>query len=190
MAQSANADSNGTFRSREAQQGNVAAKLTDAKESIEFSDEELFKKAVAQALGPINRLKDIPPWWIPLIYEQTPQGNRPKTIDIFPKEMMADKLPFTIVQIGEKMYAVTPDVWFQVDDVYVDAESFHVIACKSTILGDIHITASKTKDEEMGIYLLKLYSQWEDGRYKWSTVQEIPKSYQKTFLEEFDKLNR
>jgi hypothetical protein len=39
-----------------------------------------------------------------------PTGIYPKTINFYPKEIKADKLPYTVVQVGEKMFVVKPDM--------------------------------------------------------------------------------
>lgn len=100
-----------------------------------------------------------------LSYNSKPTGTYPTKIDFFPKEMKADKLPYTIVQVGEKMFMIKPDVGFEVDDMYIDDKAFYVKVSKNTLLGEVAKTTSKTKEDELGEYLWKLYSQGEDGRY-------------------------
>ncbi len=157
-------------------------------ETIEISDEELFKAIFAKAIGPINKLTDIPAGWIVLSYPSS--TTLPKTIDFFPKKMIADKLPYSVLKIGEKMFTVTPDMWFEVDDMYIDATEFTVVVSMDSRLGEITKTTSKNKEDELWEYLRKVYSEGADGRYLGSTVKEIPKSLQKMFLEEYNKLNK
>ena len=159
-------------------------------ESVDVTNEQAFIDAVALSLKPIKKLTDIPTSWLVLKYTQMPTGIYPKTINFYPKEIKADKLPYTVVQVGEKMFVVKPDMWFEVDDMYVDDKAFYVKVVSNTMFGDVIKTTSKTKEDELGEYLWKLYSQGEDGRYLWSTVKEIPKNAQKVFLEEFNKLNK
>lgn len=185
------------FKEQLSQKDTIKKELADLKSEIEskekISDEQLFKNAVAKSLKPINKLTDIPIGWIPLLYENLPKSNLPKTMDIFPKEMKAEHLPYTIIQLGDKMFKVTPHIIgknFEVDDISMDKEKFYVVVSQGSIIGDImHKTVSKTKDKEMWVYLYKLYTQWVHGDYPWSTVVEIPKINQKKFLADFNKLN-
>jgi hypothetical protein len=49
--------------------------------------------------------------------------------------------------------------------MYVDDKAFYVKVVSNTMFGDVIKTTSKTKEDELGEYLWKLYSQGEDGRY-------------------------
>ena len=165
--------------------------IIDMNETVEqLSDEYLFKKTIAKSFGPINSLKSIPAGGVMLKYDQVPQGTYPKTVDIFPKEMIADKLPYTIIQLWEKMFVVTPDMWFEVDKISFDTDGFHVVVSMDSRFGKITKTTSKDKKSELWEYLRKLWSEGADGRYLGSTVTEISKNNQKVFLEAFNKFNK
>jgi hypothetical protein len=72
--------------------------------------------------------------------------------------MNKDHLPYTLIQLGERMFQITPTLGFEVDDIYMDKEKFYVVVCQTTFLGDVaHIPASKAKNGEMGDYLYRLY---------------------------------
>lgn len=162
----------------------------ESNEAVEVSDKDLFKQASEKAFFSINSLKEIPQGGLVLSYEQTPQWPYPKTINIYPKEMIADKLPYTVIQMGEKMYVVSPDMWFEVDKMYIDATTFYVVVSMNTIFGEVSKTTKKNKQDELWEYLWRLWSEGEKGRYLGSTVKEVPKNLQKKFLEEFNKLNK
>lgn len=63
--------------------------------------------------------------------------------------MIADKLPYSIVKIGDKMFTVTPDMGFEVDDMYLDATEFTVVVTMDSRLGEISKTTSKDKKSEL-----------------------------------------
>lgn len=176
-------------KSQKAEYPTAYQSLVESNEAVEMSDKDLFKNASAKAFFSINSLKEIPEGGIVLSYEQTPQGTYPKTINIYPKEILADELPYTVIQLGEKMYVVSPDMWFKVEEMYIDATTFYVVVTMNTIFGDVSKTTSKNKEDELWEYLWRLWSEGEDGRYLGSTVKEVPKNLQKAFLEEFNKLN-
>lgn len=155
--------------------------------SIEMSDEQLFKAVVAKALDPISDLKKIPKGWISLIYPSSYTWNLPKTIDFFPKEIKAETLPFTIIKIGTKMFLITPDLWFKVDEMYLDDEAFYI-----RVIGVLGISKeiSKSKAVELPTYLEKLRTQGKNGSYALSTVYEIPTWYHDTYMKLLDEFNK
>ncbi|MFA6256067.1 MAG: hypothetical protein WC606_02680 [Candidatus Absconditabacterales bacterium] len=162
-----------------------------AKESVELNNETLFKNAVKQALAPINSLKNIPAGGIPLKYPPSYTGDLPKTIDFFPKEMKAEKLPFSLIRIGTKMFLIVPDLGFEIDEMYMDEKAFYIRVVGNILFGGIkiHKEISKSKEEELPSYLEKLRSQGKNGKYAFSTVYEIPGIYQKTYIKDLEKCN-
>ena len=145
---------------------NESTYVNDAKESEQMSDEELFKTAVAEALKKITDLTQIPKWWIPLKYKELPEWDLPKTINFFPKEVLVKEwIPYSIVEIGTQTFKVTPRAWLKIQKIFLDKSGYHVVAGG--------ISASKDIEEEMEIYLWKLYEKWEFWYYLWSTVTRV-----------------
>lgn len=160
-------------------------------ESLDVVSEQLFKTAVAEALIPINDLQDIPVWGIPLKYQSSVAENLPKTIDFYPKKMVAKTLPFTIVIIGKTMYVVTPELWFAVDKMYIDEKSFTIAVSQNTIFGEIRKEVSKSKNKEMPDYLTRLLTEGEKWHYIWSSVKVITsREVQAEYLKKLNELNK
>lgn len=162
---------------------------TNAKESIETDKEQLFKNAVAKAIRPINNLKSIPVGGVPLVYNESYEWKMPMSIDFFPKEINVPKLPYTIIVIGEKMFAISPDLWFQVDKMYLDEKSFYVHVTGEVFGIETGKEISKSKESELWEYLAKLYFKWTDVFYIMTTPKEIPKAYQKECIRNLEKIN-
>lgn len=142
------------------------AYIGDIKESVETSDESLFKTAVAEALKKITDLKQIPKWWIQLKYKEVPEWDLPKTLDFFPKEVLVKEgIPYSIVEIGTQIFKVTPRFGAKIEKISLDKSGYHVVAGG--------IPASKDIEKEMGVYLRKLNTKWEFWYYLGSTVTRV-----------------
>jgi len=159
-------------------------------ESIEVQNERMFKSAVATALRNINSLKDIPAGWIPLHYPNGYVGNLPKTIDFFPKEIKATNLASSLITIGNRMFLITPDLWFFIEKMYMDSLGFHSVVKRPWFFFDMTKTVSKNKTTELPDYLRRLYTEGESGYYLFSTVKEIPEAQQIYYKKVLDNANK
>ena len=153
--------------------------------------EQLFKSAVAQALAPINDLQDIPAGGIPLKYPASAPEGLPTSINFFPKKMIAETLPFTIIMIGRTMYVATPELGFVVDDMYIDKTTFNIKVSQQTKLGKINKEVSKTKSKEMPDYLARLLKEGDRGHYIGSSIQVVTsKEQQSAYIKKLNELNK
>lgn len=162
-----------------------------SQENIEVNEELLFKSTVTQALRSVNSLKSVPEWGIQLKYPQSYTWNLPRSIDFFPKEIKKETIPYTIIRIWEKMFMVSPDLWFEADKMYIDKDAFYVHVVKKvrwTAIAGKEI--AKSKEKGLPDYLYKLFTQWESWHYPLSRVRAIPKEHQKAALEALAKLNK
>ena len=175
-------------------QNDTATVKSEIKEAESPLNSVLFMAALNTALKSINSLDNIKDWWIPLEYPWEDQwevpSNRPRTIDLFPKKMVASYLPYSIIKIWKRMFKITPDLWLVVGGISLDSTKFSINVCKHTLFWNIHIkTVSKDRKWALWVYFLKLWNTWEKWPYSWSTVEEVPEDQQEYELEEFNMMN-
>lgn len=164
----------------------------DSKESVGLPDSVVFKNAVVKALKSIKKLSEIPEDWLILEYNaEQSQRKLPNKINFRPKEMVGDHVPYTIMQIGDEMYKVTPN-WIGIDayvfNMSLDGNNFTVAAGKHFFSKHITFkTVIKTVDEGMPRYLNKVRVFGTTIQYDGSKLEKIPRAYQKQAIENYKK---
>lgn len=153
-------------------------------EDIETPEKKVFKIALFEALKGMDSLTQIKEAWVSLVYKgltQKQEKELPKTINFFPKEMHVAELPYSIIEVGTKIFKITPSFWMRIDNISMDKNYFHVKVGWMTV--------SKDKKNKLWEYLWRLYTQWEFGNYTLSNAKRIMPGDREKELKKLNNLN-